>query len=69
MIMLNSYLDKHPEKGVTTHPFQEKAAERQLALKRYQYLKKVSEEDLTLYDQLFIENFEVAMHFWWHVKL
>ncbi len=61
--------DQSPELGVDTHPFQKKAGERQLALERYRYLKRVPEENLTLDDKLFIENFEAAVRFWWRVKL
>lgn len=67
--MLHNDSDKSPDAGEDTYAFQEKAGERQLALKRYRCLKRVSEADLTLDDKQFIENFEVAMHFWWHVKL
>lgn len=67
--MTNSYSDKHPEKGVDTYAFREKAGERQLALERYRCLKKVQEVDLSLEDKLFIANFETAIRLWWNVKL
>lgn len=69
MVILNSNSDHPPELGADTHPFQKKAAERQLALERYRCLKRVPEKSLTLDDKLFMQNFETAMYFWWNVKL
>lgn len=41
---------------------------RQKALAQYRLLKSLKRSDLSLNDQLFLENFEVAMLHMWSVK-
>lgn len=54
-----------PKKYVRRHPDIDRSFERQKALIRYRQLKYLEESELALDDKLFMENFEVAMHFLW----
>lgn len=67
--MQKSYFDRHPESDRDTYPEIGSDIERQLALARYRRLKYLKKSKLTLDDELFIDNFEVAIHLWFNVKL
>jgi len=69
IIMQKSYFDRHPESDRNTYPKIGSDIERQLALARYRRLKSLKKSELTLDDELFMDNFEVAVHLWWNVQL
>ena len=50
------------------HPDEDRGDLRQKALTQYRLLKSLKQSELSLNDQLFIENFEVAMLHMWGVK-
>lgn len=67
--MQKSYSDRHPEGDRDAYPKIDRDIERQLALVRYRSLKFLKKSELTLDDELFIDNFEAAMRLWWNVRL
>lgn len=53
----NDYINGHPEIN--------RLYKRQEALTLYRHLKHLNQSELGLDDELFLENFEAAMHFMW----
>lgn len=47
------------------HPEIDRECRQQEAITRYRCLKNFKKSDLSLDDQLFVENFEAAMHYIW----
>lgn len=50
------------------HPDEDREYLKQRALTQYRLLKSLKQSDLSLDDQIFLENFEVAMLHMWGVK-
>lgn len=50
------------------HPDEDREYLRQRAVTQYRLLKSLKQSDLSLDDQIFLENFEVAMLQMWGVK-
>lgn len=69
MIMGNTHSAKSPEIDVDTYPEQERVVRRQLALLKFRRLKLLKKSELTLDEELFLENFEAATSLWWSLKL
>ncbi len=67
--MQKSYFARHPECDRDAYPKIGSDIEIQLALARYRRLKSLKKSKLTLDDELFMDNFEVAVHLWWNVQL
>ncbi|HEY9299261.1 MAG TPA: hypothetical protein VIQ31_23455 [Phormidium sp.] len=67
--MQKSYSDRHPESDRDAYPKIGSDIQRQLALARYRRVKFLKKSELTLDDELFMENFEVAVRLWWNVQL
>lgn len=67
--MQKSYSDRHLESDRDADHKRSSEIQRQLALARYRRLKILKKSELTLDDELFIENFETALRLWWNVQL
>jgi hypothetical protein len=67
--MQKRYADRHPEPDREINQEIDRGIQRQQALARYRRLKFLEKSQLSLDDQIFIENFETAMRVWWNVKI
>lgn len=67
--MQKSYFDRHLESDRDAYPQMGSDIQRQLALARYRRVKFLEKSELTLDDELFLDNFEAAMRLWWNVQL
>ena len=67
--MQKSYAERHPEPDRAINQEIDRGVQRQQALARYRRLKLLEKSQLSLDDQIFMENFETAMRVWWNVKI
>jgi hypothetical protein len=68
-IMQKSYAHRHPEPDRAINQEIDRGIHTQLALARYRRLRGLKKSQLSLDDNIFIENFETAMLVWWNVKI
>jgi hypothetical protein len=66
--MQKNYYDRHPETDRDINLELDRDIKRQKSLARYRHLKYFKKSELTLDDQLFLENFETAMRLWWGLQ-
>ncbi len=66
--MQKDYYDRHPETDRDINQQRDRDIQRQEALVRYRRLKYLKKSELTIDEQLFLENFETAMRLWWGLQ-
>jgi hypothetical protein len=59
------YYSRHPETDRDINQEIDRDIQKQQALARYRRLKCLKKFELSLDDQMFLENFEAAMHLMW----
>ena len=67
--MQKSYSHRHLVPDRDTYPEIGRDIKRQQALAKYRRLKLLEKSQLTLDDEIFIENFRTAMRLWWNVQI
>ena len=67
--MQKNYADRHPEPDRALNQEIDRGVQTQKALARYRRLKFLEKSQLSLDDEMFIENFETALRLWWNVKI
>ena len=65
--MLEEYSYKHRNSDRDIFTEIDREVKKQELIMRYRRLKRLKESDLTLEDQLFLENFKAAMRIFWGV--
>ncbi len=63
--MQKDYYDRHPETGRDINQEIDRDIQKQEALARYRRLKCFKKSELSVDDQIFLENFEAAMRLLW----
>ncbi|HEY9635700.1 MAG TPA: hypothetical protein V6D14_20010 [Coleofasciculaceae cyanobacterium] len=63
--MQKDYYYRHPETDRKAYPKIDRCILRQQALARYRHLKHLNKSNLSLDDQIFVENFEAAIRLLW----
>jgi hypothetical protein len=63
--MQEKYSDRHPERDRDSYPEIDRQIKRQKALAKYRCLKFLKKSELSLDDEMFLENFEAAMQILW----
>lgn len=66
--MQKDYYDRHRQTGRDINQDIDRDIKRQESLARYRRLINLKKSELSLDDELFIENFEAGMHLWWGVQ-
>lgn len=66
--MQKDYYSRHPETDRDKNQELDRDIKRQEALARYRHLRFLKKSELSLDDQIFLENFEAAMHFCWGLQ-
>ncbi len=67
--MQNEYSCNHRNTDRDRFPEIDREVNNQGLLVRYRRLKRLKESELTLEDQLFLENFHTAMRIFWRITL
>jgi hypothetical protein len=67
--MLDEYSYNHRNTDRDRFPEIDREVNNQGLLVRYRRLKRLKESELTLEDQLFLENFHTAMRIFWRITL
>jgi hypothetical protein len=67
--MQNEYSCNHRNTDRDTFPEIDREVDKQELIARYRCLKQLRKSDLTLEDQLFLENFQTAMRIFWGITL